>query len=60
MTTLRDVRSNIRDYMLQHEQQPMNEQQVRAVFQQLLIDLADVEAGESDGNETPEGDNPSD
>ena len=43
MTTLADIRGKIRDRMLEHERQPMNEQQVRAFMQELLIDLADVE-----------------
>lgn len=44
MTTLKDIREQLRDYKMQHDRQPMNEQQVRAVLDDLLSKLQDVEA----------------
>ncbi len=52
MMTLADVRRKIREMMLNHEQSPPNEQQVRACLQELLFDLADVEANDGEEAET--------
>lgn len=46
MTTLKDIRDYIRELQMQHDRQPMNEQQVRAVLHDLLIKLQDAEADE--------------